>query len=101
MSEMVSARSPTASYDSANSHSGTADISEAQATSRRVGTTWRGRWPVRNHAAHAASRAAVVAKYSASAAVFALVLVLESIASNNSPNLFTLRCAAKAKRKHR
>jgi hypothetical protein len=44
---------------------------------------------VRNHAAHAASRGSAVAKYSDSAAVFALVLVLESIASNSCANFFT------------
>ena len=47
----------------------------------RVRTAWRGRCPVRNQAAHAASRDGTEEKYSTSAAVFALVPVVASIAA--------------------
>lgn len=78
---MVSARSPTASYDSSKSHSGKPARSRAISTSKRVGTDCRGLPPARKYEAHAASSGGTARKYAMSASSLSRVDVVASSAA--------------------
>src|SRR5476651_926909 len=85
---IVSARSPTAWYDSSNSHSGRPARSRANSVRRRVGTDWRGLPPLREYDAHAATSGSAAEKYAISASSFSFVAVVPSRAVYSAAKRF-------------
>src|SRR5678815_1683563 len=87
-SAIVSARSPTAWYDSSNNQSDTCDSSIAHVASNRTGTSRLGLPPLRNQTAHAASAGSACVKYLLIASTFSFVRVVASISENSLAKFF-------------